>query len=147
MFRAEKALELRHDRERAAQRVRGEAQAAFARAEAAVAEVTATLTGAIEDAADAYDPVRRAWQRNWIVRLRQDRERRVAMARDRRASLDAATAAAHTARRDVRALERLKTRAYAGWIAEENRRERKDLDWLGTTRFMQQRAAAREEER
>ena len=146
IFRAAAALDVRRTREEQARRARGEAAAALARAEAGVHEIDAALCDAIGRGPDASDPAQCTWYRNWITRLHLDRDRRRAMMRDRRVSLDAATAALAAAHRDVRALERLRDRAWAAWQNGERLRERRDMDWLGTLKHAQ-RAAAREEQR
>ena len=146
LFRAEAALDVRRTREEQAQRTRADAAAALARAEASLHEIDATLGETLSRGPEASDPARCTWYRNWITRLHMDRDRRRAMARDRRVSLDAAAAALAAAHRDVRALERLRERAWTAWQNVERLRERRDLDWLGTLQYAQQRAAAREEE-
>jgi flagellar export protein FliJ len=134
VFRAEAALDLRRRQEELAQRAQAEAAAAFERAQAAAAAAERAWRDSLASSTHVHDPAQREWHRNWSLRQRQDLARKQAMVNDRRAALDAATKRLNLAHRDVRALERLRERAQAAWLAAERRAEQKELDWLGSMR-------------
>jgi flagellar export protein FliJ len=143
VFRAVAVLKLRRQAEDMASRARAEAAAAVERAELHLAGIEATLAERLREASSVYEPARREWYRNWILRQRQDIARAQAMLADRRAALAAATARLNTAHRDVRVLERLRDRLCTAWQLAERRAEQKELDWLGTVRHTM---AARQQE-
>ena len=142
-FRAAAVLKLRRHEEDAASRARAEAAQAVERAVQQVLQSETVLADRLREAASIYDPARREWYRNWIIRQRHEIGRARAMLADRRAALQAATKRLNAAHRDVRVLERLRDRRYAAWLLAERRAEQKELDWLGTVRHAM---AAREPE-
>jgi flagellar export protein FliJ len=136
VFRAETVLELRRRLEDAARAAWGAAGAALERAERRVHEAERVLQQAIADAAPVHDPGERTWHRHWILRCRGDLAREVAARAERRRVYEAASARLNAAHRDVRALERLRERAVARWQLAERRSEQKELDWLGSVRYV-----------
>ena len=145
-FRAQAALDLRRRREEEAQRARAEAETRLERAERAVEDLRAALDEGCRQGAGVHDPGMLTWYRNWITGQHQGIAKGQDAVRNRRADVDAAVTRAQAAHRDVRALERLRERAWTAWQEAERQREQKDMDWLGTVRHSQQRARAAEEE-
>ena len=75
------------------------------------------------------------WHRNWMVGLQRDLARARQVEEERRIDVQAATAAAMKARRAVRALERLKDRAWRAYDALARREDQKALDLLGGLQY------------
>ena len=135
VFRAEAALNLRRQQEQAATHAWVEAAGTLEAARQAAADADHAVGVGLSDGADVHDPGRRAWHRNWIVRLQQqaaERRRRVVACQ---VAVDAAVARLHAARRDVKALERLRARALSAWQLAERRAEQKEMDWLGSVKY------------
>ena len=88
---------------------------------------------------DAMTGIQRAheleWHRNWMVGLQRDLARARQVEEERRMDVQAATAAAMKARRAVRALERLKERAWRAHDVLARREDQKALDLLGGLRY------------
>lgn len=148
-FRAEAALTFRRDREEEARLALARAEERLRECEAAVRQAEHSLTS---DCHRCADEERRAtgahvyeWHRAWILALRQ----RVAALDQRRAATavqhQAAAAAWQRARRDVRALERLRERALLRYHADERHREQTELNWLGTLKHTLAARQAQEE--
>jgi flagellar FliJ protein len=138
-FRPQVALDLRRREEEAAQRVVSEARVVSDRAAAAFADAQAafdagTVRAAAVEAAggSVTDSV---WHRNWIRSLRRELVRCEAHAEDRRVQLETAEQALVVARERVKALERLKERAFEAHQQRERRDEQRAMDDLATLRF------------
>jgi flagellar export protein FliJ len=138
-FRAQPALDLRRREHEAAQRVLARADAERQHANARK-EVAARAAAQAREGADAA--VRTApaaadgeWYRFWIVRL--DRELAAATVSLERhdEALVAARAACLQARQRYEALERLREKAYAAYLAAVNSAEKKIIDDLATQRY------------
>jgi flagellar export protein FliJ len=142
-FRAQVALDLRLKQDEEAQRALGAARQARAAAEHALEREERILADAhvraAEEEARAWDASKAVWYRNWMKRQKQA----IAAARAAvEARLqDERTAAQHAfeARRRVRALERLRDRVWAAFQVLERRSEQKELDVLGSLRYVARR--------
>lgn len=138
-FRAQPALDLRRREHEAAQRALARADAerqhANARVEAAERAAGEAREGADDAARTAPGAATGEWYRFWIVRL--DRERAVAKVNLERRDelLTAARAACLQARQRYEALERLREKAYAAYLAAANAAEKKIIDDLATQRY------------
>jgi flagellar export protein FliJ len=142
-FRAQVALDLRQKQDEDAQRALGAARQSRAAAERLLEDEKRTLADgharASLEEARAWDASRVVWYRNWMKRQQQ-----VIVAS--KAALDArcqeelaAAERAREARRRVRALERLRDRAWKTFQTAERRREQKEFDVLGGLRFVARR--------
>ena len=138
-FRPQAALDLRRREEEAAALVMAEARVASDRAAAAFVEAQAAFDAGSAQAAAADaaggSVTASVWHRNWIRSLRRELVRTEAHAEDRRVQLEAAEQALVVARERVRALERLRERAWAAHLECERREEQKAMDDLATLRF------------
>lgn len=143
VFRAEAALHFRRQQEQVATRLWSAALALLEQARRAEVEAEQAIGSALADAVAAHDPARQAWHRNWIVRLKQQHAQRRQKTVECQAALDAALARVNLARRDVKALERLRARAYSTWQLAERRAEQKELDWLGSVQYAMRMTAER----
>jgi flagellar export protein FliJ len=135
VFRAEVALTYRRQQEQAATRAWREAVGAFEGARRAELDAEQVVATALSDAQAVHDPAHRAWHRNWIVRLRQQQVQLRSRTADLQAVVDAAAVRVNAARRDVKALERLRARALADWQVVQRREEQKEMDWLGSVKY------------
>jgi flagellar export protein FliJ len=138
-FRAQPALELRSREYESAQRAlaRADAERQHASARVQAAERASGEAREHADQAARTAPVAAAgeWYRFWIVRL--DRELAVAKLHLQRHDerLAAAHAACLHARQRYEALERLREKAYAAYLAGINAAEKKIIDDLATQRY------------
>lgn len=138
-FRAQPALDLRRREHEAAQRVlaRADAERQHARALLDAAERAAAQARRDADAAarTTGDHPDREWYRFWIIRL--DRERGAAMVNLQRhdEALAQARAACLQARQRYEALERLREKSYAAYVAGVAAAEKKIIDDLATQRY------------
>lgn len=134
-FRAQAALELRRQREDAAERTLAVATASVRAAEAQVHEAAESLADAMQRGAEAQAEATGAhdliWYRNWITRQQQALAVRRQTEHERRAEAHRAAEAAMLARRERMALDKLRDRAWRAYQLEERRAEQKDLDLLG----------------
>ncbi|MGE3276348.1 MAG: flagellar FliJ family protein [Vicinamibacterales bacterium] len=134
-FRAQAALDLRRQREEAADRALAVAQAAVRAAEAEVAAAREALEGAYRDGAAGVAAATAAhelaWYRNWITRRQQALAAKRRAEQERRAEAHRAQEAAMQARRDRMALDKLRDRAWRAHQLAERRAEQKELDLLG----------------
>jgi flagellar export protein FliJ len=142
-FRAQVAIELRQTQDDDAQRELGAARQARLAAERALeAEVRALaeahVRAAIEEAR-AWDAARAFWYRNWMKRQQQVIAATRAGVEARRGDERAAESRALEARRRLRALQRLRDRAWAVFQAAERRSEQKEFDAIGNLRFVARR--------
>jgi flagellar export protein FliJ len=139
-FRAAAALELRQQQERTA-------AAAYGRADAALREAQAAETQARRAQADAAQAVMTlqcrgtdiaelTWHRNWIVRCGEIVERQVHEVAARARVAATAEAAWHEARRKLRALERMRERAWRRYQEAQTRLELKQIDELARVRHV-----------
>ncbi len=135
VFRAEVALTFRRQQEQAATRVWLDASSALEHARQAEAVAADAVTAALDAAAAVHDPAQRAWHRHWIVRLQQQHGQRRAKTAECSAVAEAAAVRMNAARRDVKALERLRARALAAWQLAQQREEQKEMDWLGSVKY------------
>jgi len=115
------------------------AEAELTRASAQVVHARGVIDTASTTSRDAMSGMRRAheleWHRNWMVGLQRDLARARQVEEERRIDVQAATAAAMKARRAVRALERLRDRAWRTYDALARREDQKALDLLGGLRY------------
>lgn len=135
VFRAEAALNLRRQQEQAATRAWVAASAALDHARAAEAEAQRAVAAALRDAQDVHEPARRVWHRHWIQRLQQQHGQRKVRVAECQSVADAAAERMNAARRDVKALERLRARALEAWELVQRREEQKEMDWLGSVKY------------
>lgn len=133
-FRAQTALDHRRTVEEAAERALAVAQAAVRAAEqqtaAAGHELQQTVDRAKSAAAAATGAHELIWYRNWIVSRQAALADRRRAEHQRRAEAHYAADAAMKARRDRKALELLRDRAWRAHTQTERRNEQKDLDLL-----------------
>jgi flagellar protein FliJ len=138
-FRPQVALDLRRREEEAAQRVVSEARVVSDRAAAAYADAQAAFDAGTARAAGVEaaggSVTESVWHRNWIRSLRRELVRCEAHAEDRRVQLETAEQALVVARERVKALERLKERAFEAHQVRERRDEQRAMDDLATLRF------------
>jgi flagellar FliJ protein len=138
-FRPQVALDLRRREEEAQQRVVSEARAISDRAAALFDDAQRAFDAGTARAAEAEaaggSVIDSMWHRNWIRSLRRELARCEANAEDRRVQLETAEQALVVARERVKALERLKERAYEAHRERERRDEQKAMDDLATLRF------------
>jgi flagellar biosynthesis chaperone FliJ len=143
-FRAQVALDLRRKQDEEAQRALGAARQARVAAEGTLeaeerALADGNLRASIEEAR-AWDASRTVWYRNWMRRQQQVIAAARAVVEARRQDERAAAERAMDARRRVRALERLRDRAWQVFLTAERRTERKEFDVLGGLRYVARRA-------
>jgi flagellar export protein FliJ len=135
-FRAQVVLDLRQRTDEEAQRARAAADAAVRQAELAVDEARARLLEAGERAqqpgASGGDA---EWYRNWMVGLRVAVARRTEDLARRRADREVALSRALAARRDLRAIERLRDRRRRAFELEGRRQEQRQIDALAVQQF------------
>ncbi len=139
-FRAAAALELRRQQELAA-------ALAFGRAEQALREARATETELRRQHRDAgqalvaeqcrgTDIATLTWHRNWIVRCAESIERQTRESATRARAATLAEHAWHEARRKMRALERMRERAFRRFQEAQRRLELKEIDELARVRHV-----------
>ena len=144
-FRAQAALDLRRREDDDARRVYAQAeqdlvaaaqllQEAENRAVAAVAAQAHAL-GSPGDAGDLQ------WHRSWIVRLEQERRNGAARLEEHKERRAEASAACQRTRQRVQSLERLKDKTHDTHTRAEETETRKELDMIGTLRFVAARRA------
>jgi flagellar biosynthesis chaperone FliJ len=142
-FRAQAALELRRREHDDALRRRAAAEAALAAAEAAIADAEAVIVAADHQrAALIREPVveyaRLQWHQAWRLRCVHERTQLQARRSERDQELQQATLHVSQTHRRVRSLERLREHAQAAWARAEQHEERKTMDALATSRFVQE---------
>jgi flagellar FliJ protein len=134
-FRAQAALDLRREREEAADRALAVAQGAVRAAEDDVRAAREALDTAMRDgaatAATATGAHELTWYQNWILRRRQALAARRQTEQERRAEAHRAAEVAMTARRERMALDKLRDRAHRAYQLAERRAEQKELDLMG----------------
>lgn len=142
-FRAQAALDLRQRQDDEAQRALGAARQARLAAqrglEAEERRLADAHVRALQDEAQAFDPGRAIWYRNWVKRQRQVIAAAGAAVDARWSEERAVAEQAMLARRKLRALERLKDRSWKAFEVAERRLEQKELDVLGGLRYVAQR--------
>lgn len=142
-FRAQVALDLRRTQDEDAQRALGAARQSRAAAERLLEDETRALADgharASLEEARAWDASRVVWYRNWMKRQQQVIAAAKAALDARRQEELAAAERATEARRRVRALERLRDRAWKTFQTAERRSEQKEFDVLGGLRFVARR--------
>jgi flagellar export protein FliJ len=135
-FRAQPALDIRRTQDEAAQRALAIAQAALVRADQAVDAALAAVEAGCARGAEAMASARSIheleWHRNWMAGLERDVARVRQQREERRVEVNAATIKAQEARKRLRALERLRDRAFKQYEAIARREEQKALDLLGS---------------
>ncbi|MEW6321170.1 MAG: flagellar export protein FliJ [Acidobacteriota bacterium] len=145
-FRAQAALDVRIRREEAAERALAVAQAALRAAEAATAAAAAAVEEAmargLAGAGAATGAHELAWHRNWIVRHRQALGGCRRLEQERRAEVHLAREALMRARRERKALDKLKERAWRAYLLGETRAEQRELDLLGAIGHVRKQQAA-----
>lgn len=142
-FRAQVALDLRQRQDEDAQRELGATRQARVAAERMLAEEERVLAEAhvrasIEEAR-ACDTSRAVWYRNWMRRQQMVIAAARATVEARRQDEAAAAERAIEARRRLRALERLRDRAWKAFQTAERRTEQKEFDVLGGLRYVARR--------
>lgn len=135
-FRAQTVLDIRLEAEEAAERALAVAQAAVRAAQDETAKADLGLKTAIDRAKGATASATGAhelmWYRNWIVSRQAALAERRRAEQQRRADAHYAAEAAMKARRERKALELLRDRAWRAHEQTERRNEQKDLDLLAT---------------
>jgi len=142
-FRAQAALELRRREHEEALRRRAVAQAALAAAGEAVAAAQDGIVAADgECAAMMRAPVveyaRVQWHQAWRARCVEERARLEVRRTQRDQELQLATQYVSQTYRRVRSLERLREHALAAWMLAAQQDERKTMDALAASRFVQE---------
>lgn len=139
-FRAEAAMDLRRKRDDEAQRTLADARRVARAAEADLAReersLNDTLTLALAEEANTANIACSVWLRNWMQRQRQVIEAAGRRAEERRRLERAAAEQAIEARRQLRALERLRERQWRAFLQQEHRVEQRDLDMLAGLRYV-----------
>jgi flagellar biosynthesis chaperone FliJ len=138
-FRPQPALDMRRKQEEAqheavneARRISDAADAAFHAAQTQFDEASAQAAQADAIGGDITVAI---WHRNWIKSRRRELARSEAIAEDRRVQLQDAEKLLVEARRRVRVLERLRTRAWTAHQRQEQHAEQQRLDELAVLRF------------
>lgn len=138
-FRPQPALDLRRKQEDAQQEAVNEARRVSDAAEAAMSAAHAHFDDAAargrQADAEGGDVGIAIWHRNWIKSKRRELARSEAIAEDRRVQLQDAERLLVEARRKVRVLERLRTRAWDTHQQQERHDEQKRLDEFAVLRF------------
>jgi flagellar export protein FliJ len=147
VFRAQAAIELRRRRERDALARLAEADRAIAAASRAAEAARLALDDGRQRLRDATASADRAtpieWYRNWIHSLvDQVAARRRALTQSVVAGTAARTAV-FEARRDLRALERLRARAWARYQEAARRAEQREMDAIAVQQHADALLAAR----
>lgn len=142
-FRAQAALELRRREHDEALRQRAVAEAALAAADQAVAAAEQAIAAADQErAALMRGPVveyaRVQWHQAFRVRCVEERAQLQARRTERDHALQLATHAVSQTHRRVRSLERLRDHAVAAWTLAAQLEERKLMDALAASRFVQE---------
>jgi hypothetical protein len=142
-FRAQAALELRRREHDEALRRRAAAETALLSADQAVDAAAATLVTAdreraalMRDAVVEYARVQ--WHQAWRARCVDEQSRLQALRAQRDQELQLATHAVSQTHRRVRSLERLREHALAAWHLGAQQEERKAMDALAASRFVQE---------
>ena len=137
-FRLERVLRLRQRQVETVSRELAAARSALAAAEADARRAARDLQTSRQEAAAArqgwLDPAQLARLGAWHDAQRRVVERRQAEVADAQQAVAAVQARLQEAWRDREVLERLRERQYQQWRLEEARRERRDLDEIGSIR-------------
>lgn len=148
VFRATAALDLRRKQDDDAQRTLAGAQAATRIAERALETAVGALETALarareaETTADATGIL--VWHRNWVKGQQRELTSRRAALVACEAEVQAAIARATAARRQLRALERLRERALKTYEREALRADQRALDLLGNIQYAARRIVPEE---
>jgi flagellar export protein FliJ len=144
-FRAQSALDLRLREEDAAKRTLCSARQAVASAASAVAAAEAKLAEGLSRARNeqvhATNTMVSAWLRNWLAGQRREiaaLQRALALRRD---TERLAAGSLTDASRRVRTLVLLRERLWQEHTVEERRAEQRELNWLGSLRYVAARSA------
>jgi flagellar export protein FliJ len=141
-FRAQVALDLRRKLDEEARRALADAEREVLNAYRALSDVEARLDEAFararDDERETVDPARCVWHRNWIKRVQQDVAGWRRVLADRQEAAHIAKGHAQQARRRLRSLEKLRDRAWHAWEQDARRQEQRQLDELGSVRYVQQ---------
>ncbi len=144
-FRAQCALDLRLREEESAKRALGTARQAVATAASAVAAAEARLAEGLRRARDeqtaATSTMMSGWLRNWLAGQRRDVAALQRALAQRRDAERLAAGSLTDATRRVRALVHLRERLWQEHALEERRAEQRELNWLGSLRFLAARSA------
>ena len=139
IFRAEAALGMRRKKEDEARLIMADAQRRAQLAEEdlqrAQQRVIDATRRAAEEERQATDPVLAIWYRNWIKKQQRDVARGAQVLDGRRAEVQAAEQRVMEAHRAVRALEKLKEKAWDRYTHDERKTEQKEIDLLGVMQY------------
>jgi flagellar export protein FliJ len=140
-FRAEAALQLRRREHDQALVHLARTQTALATAEQAVTDALGAMRAAAESLADAMRAptgnVPLEWYRSWRVRCAAEHDAVVRRRVEREADVERAARAVTVTHKRVRSLELLHDNALAAWHREAAAEERKTMDALAGSRFIQ----------
>lgn len=144
-FRAQSALDLRQREEESAKRVLCSARQEVATAASAVATAEARLAEGLRRARDeqagSTSTVMSGWLRNWLAGQRRDVAALQRVLAQRRDTERLAVGSLVDASRRVRTLEHLRDRLWQEHAVEERRAEQRELNWLGSLRYLAARSA------
>jgi flagellar biosynthesis chaperone FliJ len=142
-FRAQAALDLRQREHDEALRHRARAQAALDAADAAIAEAEAVIVAAERELASvmggALEHSRIEWHRSWRSRCVQERTLLLTRRTQQDQELQQAAQQVSDTHRRLRSLERLREHAVVAWNRTGQQEERKTMDALAASRFVQER--------
>jgi hypothetical protein len=142
-FRAQAALELRRREHDETLRRRAAAEAALVAADRAVEAAEEVIAAAdLERAALMQGAVveyaRVQWHQAWRIRCIEEKTQLQARRAQRDQELQLATLDVSQTHRRVRSLERLREHAVAAWTLATQQEERKTMDALAASRFVQE---------
>jgi hypothetical protein len=142
-FRAQAALELRQREHDEALRRRAVAEAALAAADQAVAAAADAIGAADQERTalmrqSVVEYARVQWHHAWRARCVEERVQLETRRSQRHHDLQLATQYVSQTHRRVRSLERLREHALAAWMLAAQHEERKTMDALATSRFVQE---------
>lgn len=144
-FRAQSALDLRRRDEDDAKRALGAARQEVAAAASAVAAAETRLADGLRRARDeqlhATDTMMSGWLRNWLAGQRREVVALHRALAGRREAERSAAGLLMDATRRVRALVQLRERMRQEYALEERRAEQRELNWLGSLRYLAARSA------
>ncbi len=139
VFRPQAALDLRRKQDEVAQRARAVAAANVARAKATLNAAREAISSALAQAREGQLEAAQGthlalWHRNWMIALTGEEWRCSEALAARRVDEEAAIARAQEARKRLRALERLRARAWESHQRAAARAEQQAIDELATRR-------------
>jgi flagellar export protein FliJ len=144
-FRAQSALDLRQREEESAKRVLCSARQEVATAASAVAAAETRLAEGLRRARDeqtaSTSTTMSGWLRNWLAGQRREVAALQRALAQRRDTERLAAGSLMDASRRVRTLVHLRERLWQEHAVEERRAEQRELNWLGSLRYVAARSA------